>query len=471
MNCNLPNRKSETKTPEEEAAFRQRIANSIAKVIKVIWKLLKPLVEELPDPRDQRYIIYPKEALYLYGVMMFVMKTSSRRDATHVMTEPFIQENIRNIIPGLKSIAHNDTLANYIERIDAEIIQKIYHALIKKLLRNKEFRRLTGRLTVLVDGSGKGSKDWEYSDKALHRKNHDGEIWLTYVLEAVLVLENGMVIPLCTEFLENSGAEFDKQDCERKAWYRMAPKLHRLIGSGAMIVMDGLYAVGPVILQCRRYYWDYLITLKDGSMPSFAEDAHGIMKCESSNRVITEMDGRQQVITWANDIEYNISQNNTYIKLNVVRMEESWTEEHPITGKAPEFKVAIYQFISSSPLNRKNAQNICMLARKRWLIESNFNTEKHGYGFEHYFSLDWDVNKAYHYFMNFGHCINVLLMSSDELVDIVAPLGGISAFLKKVRLVFSGFVLDLTSLRSAVMQSFRLRFCTTDIYSMAAPPS
>jgi len=470
MRCNLPNRKSEAQTPEEEAALRQTMANNMAKVINVIWKLLKPIVQDLPDPRDPRYITYPKESLFLYGVMMFSMKAVSRRDATYFMTEPFMQENLRNIIPGLEAVAHNDTLACYLERIDPENIQDIYHALIKKLLRNKEFKRLAGRLTVLVDGSGKGSKDWNYSNKALHSNRQTGEIWLTYVMDAVLVLENGMVLPLCTEFLENLGGAFDKQDCELKAWGRMAPKIHRLVGSGATVILDGLYATGPVIMQCRRFHWDYIITLKDGSMRSFAEDAHGIMKLESLNKISAEMDGRQQVVTWANEVEFKMSQNNTYINLHVVRMEESWTEGHPVTGKMPERKMTTYQWISSIPLNKRNAHGICLLGRKRWLIENNFKTEKIGYGFEHYFSLDWDVNKAYHYFMNFGHFINVLLMSSEGFFGLVASMGGISGFLSKVRLVLSGFVLDADSIRSAVMQPFRWRICILSVYSQVASP-
>jgi hypothetical protein len=386
------------------------------------------------------------------------------------MTEPFIQENLKNIIPGLGAVAHNDTLASYLERIDAEVIQEIYHTLIKKLLRNKEFRNLAGRLTVLVDGSGKGSKDWNYSDKALHSNRQTGEIWLTYVMDAVLVLENGMVIPLHTEFLENSGSAFNKQDCELKAWARMAPKLHKLVGSGAMFIFDGLYAAGPVIMQCRRFQWDYIITLKDGSMPSVVEDACGIMKIELSNRVTAETDGRQQVITWANDVEFKISQNNTYVKLHVVRMVESWIEEHPVTGKATELKKATYQWISSIPLNKRNALKVCCTGRKRWLIEINFKTEKSGYGFEHYFSLNWEVNKAYHYFMNFGHFVNVLLMSSEDFSGLVASLGGISGFLSKLRLVFSGFVLDADKIRDAVAQPFRWRLCTLSIYDQAASP-
>ena len=469
MKCNIPNRKSETKTPEEEAAFRQDMANKIAKIMKVITRLLRPMIAELPDPRDPRYITYPKESLFLYGVMMFSMKATSRRNATQFMTDPFVQENLRNIIPGLDAVAHNDTLANYLERIDPEVIQRTYHTLIRKMLRNKEFRRLAGQYTVLVDGSGKGSKDWKYSDKALHRKNQSGEYWLAYVLDAVLVLENGMVIPLCSEFLENTGGEFDKQDCEIKAWRRMAPILHSLVGDGATVVMDGLYASGPVIMQCKKYRWEFMITLKEGSMPSFVEDVRGIMKSEPSNKIEVENDGRCQLITWANDVEYMISQNHTYVRLNVVRMEESWLECHPVKGGTPEFKTTIYQWISSVPLNKKNALKICMCGRQRWLIENNIKTEKHsGYGYEHYFSLDWDTNKAYYYFMKFGHFINVLLMSSEDLSNLVSALGGIGKFLEKVRLVLSGFILDTKSICIIVAQPFRLRFNLLSIYQWDA---
>jgi len=470
MKCNIPNRKSASKTPEEEAAFRQGMADNMAKVIKVIYRLLKPLVCDLPDPRNQDYVVYPKEALFLYGVMMFCMRATSRRNANQSMTEPIMQENLKAVLSGLTGIPHGDTLADYLELIDPETIQEIYYKLLKKLFRNKEFKRLVGKYRVLVDGSGKGSKDWKYSDKALHRKTQNGKIWLTYVMDAVLVLENGMVLPLCVEFLENTGGEFNKQDCETNSWYRVAKKVRKLVGSNATIIMDGLYASGPIMLKCITYGWDFIIVLKDGSMPSFAEDARGIMKCEPSNKTEAELDGRQQTITWANNVEHTVSANHTCISLNVVRMEESWVVYHPVTGKATEYKTVIYQFISSVPINRANAQDICMLGRSRWLIENNFKTEKHGgYKFKHYFSLDWDVNKAYLYFMKFGHFINVLLMSSEELSDIVSTLG-IGGFLEKMRLVFSGFVLDADSIRAAVSQPFRWRLNTANIYQQAASP-
>jgi hypothetical protein len=222
MKCNLSNRKSEQQTPREEEEYRQRIANRMAKIMKIILNLLRPLIVDVPDYRDQRYVRYTKENLFLYGIMMFSMQMSSRRDANRQMTHPIIQENFSNILPGLNAVPHADTLAKFLKSIgDTEIIQKVYGRLIKKLLRNKEFKRMIRKdiYTVLIDGSGKTSKDWKFDEKAVYRKHANGTTYFCYVLEAVLVLANGMVLPLCTEFLRNeTGEEFVKKDCELKAW-------------------------------------------------------------------------------------------------------------------------------------------------------------------------------------------------------------------------------------------------------------
>ena len=72
--------------------------------------------------------------------------------------------------------------------------------------------------------------------------------------------------------------------------------------------------------------------------------------------------------------------------------------------------------------------------------------------------------------MKFGHFINVLLMSSEELSSLVCALGGIGKFLEKVRLVFSGFVLNQKGIQAAVTQPFRLKFNPVSIYLTAKPP-
>ena len=44
-----------------------------------------------------------------------------------------------------------------------------------------------------------------------------------YVLESVVIFNNGMTLPLMSEFLNNEeykDVSADKQECERKAFYR-----------------------------------------------------------------------------------------------------------------------------------------------------------------------------------------------------------------------------------------------------------
>lgn len=45
------------------------------------------------------------------------------------------------------------------------------------------------------------------------------------VLEAKLVLPNGFAFSILTEFIENPGKNPTKQDCELKAFYRLAERL------------------------------------------------------------------------------------------------------------------------------------------------------------------------------------------------------------------------------------------------------
>jgi len=62
----------------------------------------------------------------------------------------------------------------------------------------------------------------------------------------------GIVIPLLTEFCENDPCE-SKQDCELKAFYRLAVRLKELMGKlTLLIVADGLYASDPVMQICRQ---------------------------------------------------------------------------------------------------------------------------------------------------------------------------------------------------------------------------
>ena len=78
---------------------------------------------------------------------------------------------------------------------------------------------ISGNMAFMLSSSGKYSRDWQFSWECLHKKKHDGdgERYFVYVLEAALVLGNGVSLPFMSEFLDNGEYDFSdenkKQDC------------------------------------------------------------------------------------------------------------------------------------------------------------------------------------------------------------------------------------------------------------------
>jgi hypothetical protein len=87
-----------------------------------------------------------------------------------------------------------------------------------------------------------------------------------YVLEASFAFHNGLVIPLLSEFLEHAlgDTEAQKQDCELRGFVRLSDRLKTLFPRlPILLLLDGLYANGPVMRRCLRAHWQFMIVLKD----------------------------------------------------------------------------------------------------------------------------------------------------------------------------------------------------------------
>ncbi len=144
--------------------------------------------------------------------------------------------------------------------------------MVQQLLRHKKFSRylIAHGYPIAIDGTQKLQRDWLWTEQCLERqvqtKQEDGTVgsrpqYYVYVLEAQLTFANGMTIPLCSEFLDYSAGdqEKNKQDCELKAFYRLAERLKEYFPRlPILLLLDGLYANGPVLELCRRYHWQNL---------------------------------------------------------------------------------------------------------------------------------------------------------------------------------------------------------------------
>lgn len=227
----------------------------------------------------------------IYGILMFVFQMTSRRASNREMTTPQLLANLQSIFPELTDMPHQDTLCRLLEDIDVTQIEMTYTDLLRQLIMKKTFQNmlLHKRYLIAIDGTQKYKMAEQWDPRYLRRKikGKDGEYqYYAYVLEAVLVFTNGMVLPLMSEFLENSeelehveDEEVWKQDCERKAFHRLAQRIKQQFPKLAItVLLDGLYANGPVFERCQRYRWQFMIVLKEGSLSKVWKEVNALLK-------------------------------------------------------------------------------------------------------------------------------------------------------------------------------------------------
>lgn len=468
----LPNRKCTFGTVQEEMEDRQE---TVERTLKVYNKMLPNLIQRLgkiKDPRNPRKIKHKIDTLLLYGILMFMYMIGSRREANRELSRAIFFDNLKAMFPELETMPHADTLARLLGKIDVEQIQECMIGLLKDLIRNKKFKNFlhNNRYLIAIDGTQKYTRNYQWAPECLERnvgKEEKTTQYYCYILEAVLILDNGIVLPIMSEFIENDnqGNPKDKQDCELKGFYRMAKKLKEIFGRTKLtLIVDGLYACGPVITICNQYKWDYMITLKKDSIPTIWKEAHALMRINPENQLKCYWGEREQIYSWANEIEYEYIKGNRKKKeiLNVVTCDESWEENHTSSTGKTEIKETKYAWLSSRKINETNVFLRCTkIARYRWKLENNILKEKHqGYEYEHCFSYTWDAMKGFHYLMKMGHFVNVLTLNSEILKDKVDELG-IRGFIKYLKLSCSGSELDKVGIKAARENTFMWRLALT----------
>ena len=409
------------------------------KVYRCVLPTLLKRFKKIRDPRNSKTIKHKATVLMLYGILMFVFQMSSRREANRQMTMPMFLENLRLVFPELESIPHQDTLNRLLSGISVDKIGEVLIELIQRFIRNKKFCRylISQHYPIAVDGSQKLGRDWCGAEQWLERQvqytDEDGTVgtrpqYYVYVLEASLAFTNGMTIPLMTEFLDytEGDQQRNKQDCELKAFHRLAARLKRHFPRlPVLLLLDGLYPNGPVMQLCRQYHWQYMIVLQDDSLPSVWEEVEGLGKLQVNNHLERIWGNRKQHFHWVNDIEYrygNTGRNR--LILHVVICQETWEEFDSKTAAIVQ-KQSRHVWISSTRLSQQNVHELCNLgARHRWGIESSFLVEKcHGYNYEHCFSYNWNAMKGYHFLMRLGHLINILAQRTEYLAGLVHQRG------------------------------------------------
>lgn len=260
------NRREKRKIKKEIEIF-----SDVVKIVKQYFPGLSKKLNELTDTRHQSYVEYQMSVITITRLLGLLCGIKSMRETTEKLDTEETIKNIGNILEiELEEIPHYDTINNVFEKINIEELRKIQKYMVNRLIRSKMFDkyRFKGKyFQIVIDGTNMMKFKKRHCKHCLKRVHNEGKeneyrIYYHYVLEAKLVVGD-IVISLDSEFVENEDENVGKQDCEIKAFYRMAKRIKKEYPKlPIMITGDALYACEPVIKRCKENKWEYIIRLK-----------------------------------------------------------------------------------------------------------------------------------------------------------------------------------------------------------------
>ncbi len=353
---------------------------------------------------------------------LFLFKSGSRNQYNQYREDKQFRRNFKRLF-GFE-MPHGDSVNNVIERLDIEQIETLKHKMVQALLERKSFHpsRYRGKwFCIAVDASGVGSYDHQRDEQCLRTTSKTGKVtWFHSVLQARLLTPQGFSVSVASIWIENpEGGEYDKQDCERKAFIRMADKLKALYPRLPMLILaDGLYPYEGFFATCKANQWAYCVTFKDGNLPSVWKQANDLAPSQVSNthsEKCTLLNGKTitQEFRWITALNYHGHAMTCLESVETVRCADSDT-----SGTNPE--ITRFVHITNLPVDASNITHTSRVGRLRWKIENEgFNTLKNGgYAMEHQFARkSYTALKNYFEFMQMAHLIHQLMTLNSRFQE------------------------------------------------------
>ena len=372
------------------------IFSDIVNIIKQYFPKLINKLEKLTDARHQSYVEYQMSVITVTRLLGLLCGIKSMRNITEKFNTEETIKNIANLLDmELEEIPHYDTINNVFENIKIDELRKIQKYMVTTLIRSKMFDkyRYKGKyFQIVIDGTGIMSfkeRHCKHCLKRTYNKGTDEEktIYYHYVLEAKLVVGD-IVISLDSEFVENEKEDVEKQDCEIRAFYRMAKRIKKEYPKLPIIISgDALYACEPVIEVCKNNKWEYILRLKEDRLKLLGEEIKCLEKAEN----------KEEIKYWNN------------LKYGEVRIEKEANVIKYYEKKKD--KITEFMWITSFKITEKNKKELVYYGRQRWKIENEgFNMQKNGtFDIEHIYSMNYNGMKAHYFFIQFAHTIRQLL--------------------------------------------------------------
>jgi hypothetical protein len=460
-----PARSSPPGRRQEPTAIEPILCDLISVLLRHFFPDWNQWLDSLPDPRRPEYCTYSIRHLITLALSLFLFQSGSRRQLRGDRRTPAFLANLLELTGTHEAtVADPDTMNYLLERMPPEGLETLVVNATRTLIRSKVFDqfRFDGSVLVAVDATELFRCQQPHCPTCLKTKHSDTSTTYSHsVLEAKLVGENGMAVSLTSVFMENADHGFyDKQDCELKAFYRLAPKLKSLFPRlRIVLLLDALYANQHVIDFCEQYGWEYLIVFKDGSLPTLYAEA--LRECQ--RRPYNRHQNQTQSFAWAHNLTY---QGHT---LHAIFAHDRLNSNN---GR--------FAFITNIRPHSRNIENLINHGgRRRWVIENQgFNSQKTGgYELEHGYGRQGYAWKNYYFLLQLAHLLNQLMVKTDlfgkvqrhALLQTTAKARG--AWLKFIVATAAAFYGSIHNFIKRLGESFRYHLFTELGRSMEFPRS
>jgi hypothetical protein len=232
---------------------------------------------------------------------------------------------------------------------------------------------------------------------------------------------------------------------EGKALERLVQRLKRDYPQLPLcLLLDGLYACGPVFALCRANDWRYLITFKEGSAPAVFQDYEALKSAGSKPSDFVAGDLRQ-TYRWVNGVDFNGH------AVNVLECRDTRPHEDPRR----------FVWITDFPVHERNHVELANRGgRVRWKIENQgFNIQKtNGYELEHAYSEDEHALKIFYLLLQIAHLIAQLTEKGLLAKRLPKEIGSLRNIARLLLEELRRFDPDVPRLQRELARRIQIRF-------------
>lgn len=412
--------------------------NLVKELYSIIVKYFPGLLtmfNDLTDTRHKSYITYSMKTICVTRLFSLLCGITTMTDISSDIfnTDDCIKNLSKVCNQDLKELPYWETIQDVFINIKTEELRDIQKYIVKTLIRSKMFDkyRYDGYFQIVVDGTGLSSHSYNLNNNCIKKKYKDGKIvYSKYVLECKLIVGN-IIISLDTEWIENveNLNENQKQDCETKAFERMAKRIKKNYPKQKFILTaDALYCTSPMMDICKQNNWKYIFNLNDRLRTVFKDFTDYI---ECFNDCIIP--------------NYYLDKNYKYKnhKFNIIKFIETTKN-----------KTTNFHYITNLAVTNNNIKDIVSLGRNRWKIENiGFYNQKHRiFNITHLNSKNDTALKNHYFFIQIAHTIRQLLEQGNKIVKLLKlKIKEVSAHILKS---LTSTISDLNDLET----NFQLRF-------------